>query len=540
MPRRPLSRALAGLAFLGVLHASAADAERIALPGLGAPAQILVDPWGVPHLYAASADDLFFVQGFNAARDRLFQIDLWRRRGLGRLASVFGADFVEQDRAARLFLYRGDMAREWRSYGREAQRIAARFVAGVNAYIDLVGRDPAKLPFEFRHFGYAPEKWQAEDVVRIRSHGLTRNLVSEVSRAIVACHSDLKSDSVRIRLSPRWETKIPEGLDPCIPPEAMRVYTLATQSVLMPAREARRGAMADDTKLAAGEPATPLEGSNTWAVAPGKSATGRAILASDPHRSLTTPLAALHRAPERARPQRHRRRRAGVARRVDRPQRQHRLRPDRLRIDQEDLYVYETRGAGSGRVPLPRRLGEVPGARANRSQCAGRRRRRWKCASRATARSIHRRPLAGPRLRCALGLVRARDGALLRQHRLHARPHLHRVQAGDGDVGRPWRESALCRRRRQHRLGDRRPGTGAAQLGRPVAGARRRALRVGGFLAGRRSCLRPSIRRPAGWPRRTSRTCLPTTRTTSASSDSSGRRRRAGNGSPRRCNRCPR
>ncbi|MFX7808603.1 penicillin acylase family protein, partial [Acinetobacter baumannii] len=77
----------------------------------------------------ASTDDLFFVQGFNAARDRLFQIDLWRRRGLGRLAAVLGPNYVEQDRAARLFLYRGDMAREWRSYGPDAERIATRFVA---------------------------------------------------------------------------------------------------------------------------------------------------------------------------------------------------------------------------------------------------------------------------------------------------------------------------------------------------------------------------------------------------------------------------
>ena len=67
---------------------SAAPTETIRLPGLAAPAQILIDTWGVPHLYAGSEDDVFFVQGFNAARDRLFQIDLWRRRGLGQLASV--------------------------------------------------------------------------------------------------------------------------------------------------------------------------------------------------------------------------------------------------------------------------------------------------------------------------------------------------------------------------------------------------------------------------------------------------------------------
>jgi penicillin amidase len=263
---------LAGLAFLGALQASAADTEKMTLPGLAAPAQILVDPWGVPHLYAASADDLFFVQGFNAARDRLFQIDLWRRRGLGRLASVFGPDFVEQDRAARLFLYRGDMAREWRSYGADAQRVATRFVAASMPYIDLVARDPRKASVEFHHFGYAPEKVAAEDVVRIRSHGLVRNLVSEISRAIVTCHSDLKSDTVRIacrragrRRSPRASTLRST--------EAMRAYTLATQSVLMPSARGSPQRAPGEANFAVGEPAATPEGSNAWVVAPGKSAT---------------------------------------------------------------------------------------------------------------------------------------------------------------------------------------------------------------------------------------------------------------------------
>ena len=291
MLRHPLR--LAFFICLGALSASSAGAQKaeapVAVPGLAAPAQILIDPWGVPHLYAASADDLFFVQGFNAARDRLFQIDLWRRRGLGRLASVFGPNFVEQDRAARLFLYRGDMAREWRSYGPDAQRITTRFVAGINAYIDLVAREPSKLPFEFGHFGYAPEKWQPEDVVRIRSHGLTRNLTSEVSRATVACNSELASDGVRIRLSPRWETKIPEGLDPCIPQEVLRVYGLATQGLLVSGRDGRRSAIEGDLKLAVDERSVPPEGSNAWVVAPAKSATGRPILASDPHRSYAAP-----------------------------------------------------------------------------------------------------------------------------------------------------------------------------------------------------------------------------------------------------------
>jgi acyl-homoserine lactone acylase PvdQ len=79
-----------------------------------APVEILLDEWGVAHIYAASDTDVYFAQGFNAARQRLFQIDLWRRRGLGLLSEVFGPECLEQDRATRLFLYRGDMDVEWR------------------------------------------------------------------------------------------------------------------------------------------------------------------------------------------------------------------------------------------------------------------------------------------------------------------------------------------------------------------------------------------------------------------------------------------
>jgi len=94
--------------------------ETMRVAGIKAPAEILVDRWGVPHIYAKSEADVFFLQGFNAARDRLFQIDLWRRRGLGQLSEVFGKAFVEQDKAARLFLYRA----AWTVSGRLTVRAA--------------------------------------------------------------------------------------------------------------------------------------------------------------------------------------------------------------------------------------------------------------------------------------------------------------------------------------------------------------------------------------------------------------------------------
>ena len=80
---------------------SAVKREAWSVKGLQAPAELVVDHWGVAHVFAGSERDAFFLQGYNAARDRLWQIDLWRKRGLGLLSASFGPSYVEQDRAAR-------------------------------------------------------------------------------------------------------------------------------------------------------------------------------------------------------------------------------------------------------------------------------------------------------------------------------------------------------------------------------------------------------------------------------------------------------
>ena len=107
----------------------------LTLEGLERPVTVRYDTAGIPHIRAESQDDLFFAQGYVVARDRLFQIDIWRRRGLGRLSSVFGDRFIERDRATRLFLYRGDMRAEWLAYGEGVKQITRRFTAGINARI---------------------------------------------------------------------------------------------------------------------------------------------------------------------------------------------------------------------------------------------------------------------------------------------------------------------------------------------------------------------------------------------------------------------
>lgn len=320
--------------------------------GLQAPAEILLDRWGVPHIYAANEQDLFFVQGFNVARDRLFQIDLWRRRGLGQLASVFGSSFVEQDQATRLFLYRGDMKKEWAAYGKSAQQLTEQFVAGINAYIAYLADHPDALPPEFKLLNYQPATWQAADVVRIRSHGLTRNLTSEVARARLACAGKADLDEVRQQLSPAWKTKIPDGLNPCLPDDILRQFTLATQNVSFDASQlqaSNQNPSLTELKAALSSIDPDVqEGSNNWAIAPERSSTGRAILANDPHRAYSTPslryITHLHApglnvigAGEPALPGISIGHNGTIA-----------FGLTIISIDQEDLYVYDTNPANSG------------------------------------------------------------------------------------------------------------------------------------------------------------------------------------------------
>src|SRR5579872_3567984 len=248
-------------------------------PGLQAPVEIIVDQWGIPHIYAGSAHDAFFAQGWNAGRDRLWQLDLWRKRGLGLLAENFGPDYVAQDRATRLFLYRGDMDAEWAAYGPDAKAWSQAFVAGINAYVGQVLAGAAPLPVEFELTASRPAFWEADDLVRVRSHGISNNAESEALRArVVAAAGGVEADRIRRKLDPPHELRVPEGLDPAdIPADIFATYVLATKEVSFAPAATAEPSMAELAEAAASQ------GSNNWAIAPSRTTTGRAILASDPH-----------------------------------------------------------------------------------------------------------------------------------------------------------------------------------------------------------------------------------------------------------------
>ncbi len=118
--------------------------------GLKASVEILRDQWGVNHIYANNQHDLFFAQGYCAAKDRLFQFEIWRRQATGTLAEILGARELKRDIGARLFAYRGDMQTELQHYHPQGEEIINAYVDGVNAYINYILAKPDLLPVEFK------------------------------------------------------------------------------------------------------------------------------------------------------------------------------------------------------------------------------------------------------------------------------------------------------------------------------------------------------------------------------------------------------
>jgi penicillin amidase len=236
------------------------------VPGLRERVEILRDKWGVPHIYAKNTDDLFFAQGWMAAKDRLFQIDLWRRVGTGKLAEVMGPEAVARDRIARLVRFRGNWDEEWRSYSPEGKAIATAFTRGINAYIaSLRGKRPA----EFAAAGYDPGRWAPEDVTaRVAGILMTRNAQSEVSRTLEAARRGLETVQRILPPDPAVQLAFPEGLDPAsITNDILKDYTAAIGGVRFPGEQ----------------------GSNNWVVDGTLTATGKPILANDPHRPIQLP-----------------------------------------------------------------------------------------------------------------------------------------------------------------------------------------------------------------------------------------------------------
>jgi penicillin amidase len=262
----------------------------LSLAGLRARVEVIRDRWGVPHIYAENIDDLFTAQGFVAAQDRLWQMELWRRQREGRLAEILGVSAVARDRTARLLKYRGPMDdREWTSYHPEGKRIFTAFAAGVNAFI-AASKD--KLPIEFRITGITPEPWTAETVVlRAATFG---NASSELALARNVVRLGLEAANKAAAPDPWDELAIPEGLDLKAIDQSVTTGRGGGGGIRPELIEPYRTWARGGGVLLAPVPAVPADaiaepGSNNWVVNGALSATGKPVVANDPHREVGNP-----------------------------------------------------------------------------------------------------------------------------------------------------------------------------------------------------------------------------------------------------------
>ncbi len=277
---------------LGAKAARAAERETLFVPGLGASVEVIRDRWGISHIYARNEHDLFFAQGFFAARDRLFQLEMWRRQATGTVAEILGPRELKRDVGARLHRFRGGMRRELAHYHPRGAAIVGAFVEGINAYVARTDADPTLLPVEFKLLGIKPGRWTAEVVVS-RHNGLFSNIHQELAYA----------QSVRV-LGVEHVKRLAlfEGGDPVlamdpkidvslIGPHVLDVYKafrdplrFAPEDVL-PLHRAATASTPAGVEAASSEAA----GSNNWVLSGRLTQSRHPIVANDPHRPLGAP-----------------------------------------------------------------------------------------------------------------------------------------------------------------------------------------------------------------------------------------------------------
>ncbi len=240
--------------------------------GLQRSVRVQRDRWGVAHIYAQNEHDLFFAQGFVVAQDRLFQMELWKRSGQGRLAEILGASYVKRDTSARLLRYRGDMDAEYKSYSPDTKEILEAFTSGINAYIEEIQKPGGiGLPLEFQLAGFKPEPWKPEDCLnRLAAYSVTGNGASELHSAQLVALLGPEKAAELLELDPPVKLDPAPGID----------FSGLSPALL-------ENLVGSDVPLHF--PETPTQGSNNWTVSGSLTATGKPFLANDPHRVIAEP-----------------------------------------------------------------------------------------------------------------------------------------------------------------------------------------------------------------------------------------------------------
>ncbi len=248
------------------------------LDGVKGEVSVYFDERRVPHIFAESKNDLYFVQGYITARDRLFQMEMQTYDAAGRLSERLGSRTLSRDLSTRRLgmPYGAEKAIEFIKQDQEIWSALNAYSDGVNAYISSLS--PKDYPLEYKILDFEPEEWE---LIK------TAHLLKNMTRTLAGGNSDARTSNTAMFFGDDFIEKFftikPELNDPIIPPS--RVWDFEPLPVQAP-----------DSIF---EPALALEleeferpegvGSNNWAVDGSKTASGYPILANDPHLGLTLP-----------------------------------------------------------------------------------------------------------------------------------------------------------------------------------------------------------------------------------------------------------
>lgn len=266
------------------------------IDGLNEPVEIIRDKWGINHIYAKNQQDLFFAQGYAAAKDRLFQFEIWRRQATGTVAELLGEKELKRDIGTRLFKYRGDMNTEMNYYHEDGVEIITAYADGVNAYINEIMSTPEKLPIEFKLLETVPQKWTPEVVIS-RHQGLLGNIGNELETGrVVALLGEEKARDLY------WfHPKKPIlALDKSINKESLQndileLYNAYRRPVrfepsdVIPEYRSKSNVAQSSTYSNDLDDHDFSIGSNNWVVNGKIMADGNAYMANDPHRTIAVP-----------------------------------------------------------------------------------------------------------------------------------------------------------------------------------------------------------------------------------------------------------
>jgi len=280
--------ALAGLAAIALgagfwfLHESMPQLDgTVQLDRLTDEVRVRTDAHGMPAIDAANRADAVRALGYITARDRLFQMDLMRRKSAGRLAEVFGDRALDSDIKARTYGFHRVAKAVLAKLPADHQHYLQTYAEGVNSYIVESG----KLPFEFQALGYQPEPWIPEDTLLVVL-GMFETLTvgSERSERMLSVMEKTLPDEVVRFLTPdtdAYTEQLQKKAESRRPAQPVPVAAMATALVRQPSDKAALAQTVQQSDV--------MVGSNAWAISGKLTQDGRAILANDMHLGLSVP-----------------------------------------------------------------------------------------------------------------------------------------------------------------------------------------------------------------------------------------------------------